>query len=84
MKISKTYTLITATLVLKCSYPVKIFVVYNNNTLYRGWTKICATETENARLDLINVHKGFGKHFLYNMAYYKSIYMSIWLYEWFH
>ena len=50
-----------------------------------GLTKICLTETGSARfllsykIDLVSVHKGLER-FLYNMVYYKSICMFLWLF----
>ena len=43
-----------------------------------GQTNICPTETESARLLLsYQCTQGFRKHYLYNMAYYKSIFMFL-------
>ena len=53
-------------------------------------TKMFPTETESARLllsykiDLVSVEKGLENITCINMAYFESIYVFLWLYEWFN
>ena len=55
-----------------------------------GMTKMFPTETESARLllsykiDLVSVEKGLENITCINMAYFESIYVFLWLYEWFN